>query len=270
MRRLFILVLSVALLGIAPAAQGGVTSDAASLCKNGRWAEWGFKNKGQCVRTEARGMLFVLNEDFLTYPNQQNPNPDRYGNASTWSFLASQKETVRDPSTYVLLQHYNVGKGPHAGQEGWEYEEVLPGALGPWSVPFVHTGGPGQPVSPHPGDHGDHPETVMIAWTSTFSGTVEIRGRVWDGDDASLPGSGCFAFRGIVDGVEWDIRTSKRNRIIAHGFMEDGGSESFPEGLTVKVKPGFKIWFQISPGKNFLCDQTRTDIVLIGRPARGR
>jgi hypothetical protein len=262
------LVLAMALLGVAPAAHGGVTSDAQSLCKNGGWVEWGFRNQGQCVRTEARGMLFVLNDEFLTSPDAQNPNPDRYGNASTWSFLASQKETVSDPSTYVLMAHYNVGQGPHAGQEGWEHAAVQPGK-GPWAYPFVHTGGPGRPVSPHPGEHGLHPEISMVAWTSPFGGTVEIQGRVWDGDDASLPGSGCFTIQSRVDGVDWDIRTSHGNLVVAHGAIADGGSQSFPDGLTLKVEPGSTIWFQIGPGRNFLCDQTRTDIVLVGHPARG-
>lgn len=264
MRRIVVVLIAVSLLLVMPAAEGGITSSSESLCKQGQWREWGFRNQGQCVRTEARGMLFVLNEAFLTSPDQQNPNPDRYGNQETWSFLASQKETVRDPSTYVLMEHYNVGEGPHAGQEGWEHSAVAPGT-GPWAYPFVHTGGPGQPVSPHPGDHGRHLETAMIAWTSPFEGTVQIRGTIWDGDDASVPGSGCFRIQGIVDGIEWDIRTSKRNRIIANGSIPDGGSQDFPDDLTVKVHPGFTIWFQFEPGRNFLCDQTRTDIVIIGR-----
>ena len=72
-----------------------------------------------------------------------------------------------------LMTHYNIGSGPHAGQQGWEHAAVTPGT-GPWAYPFVHVGVAGDPVSPHPGDHGDHPEVSMIAWTKIGIGLVAL------------------------------------------------------------------------------------------------
>ena len=260
-RRLLILPVAAALLMMATVAQGGVTSKAESICRNDRWVEWGFSKQGQCVRSEARGLLWVLNEQFLHYPDQLNPNPDRYGNSATWSFLAAEAETVGDPSTYSLLEYYNVGTGENAGQEGWEFESVV-GSPEPWTYPYVHSGTQGSPVSPHPGSPGRDPEYAIVGWTSPFEGIVRISGGVWDGDEAGLPGSGCPKW--LVDGVTWDIRTSTSNEMVAQGQIDDGGRQDFPSGLTVEVSVGTQIWFAIGPQANFYCDSTRTSIVLVG------
>ena len=261
MRRLLILPIAVALLMIASVAQGGVTSKSESICKNGRWAEWGFSSQGQCVRTEARGLLWVLNKEFLNYPDQMNPNPDRYGRTGTWSFLAAESDTVGDPTTYSPLEFYNVGAGQHAGQEGWEFTSVE-GTPGPWTYPYMHSGGPDTPVSAHPGFPGRDPEYAIIAWTSPFEGSVKISGGIWDGDEAGLPGSGCPKW--LVDGVTWDIRSSTSNEVVARGQIDDGGRQDFPSGLTIEVSEGTQIWFAIGPQTNFYCDSTRTSIILVG------
>lgn len=250
---------------VATAAQSSGTSHADSICKNERWMDLGFSNQGQCVRAEARGLLWVLNEDFLTFPDQANPNPDRYDNPDTWSYLAAEAETINDPSTYESMRFYNVGVGQHAGQQGWEFGPVAQHST-PWAYPSVHSSRSGSPVSLHPGFPGRDPEYAIVAWTSPFAGSVQITGSVWDGDEAGLPGSGCPTW--LVDGVTWEIRSGPDGRIVAQGQIADGGHQSFPQGLAVDVSPGSEIWFAIGPDSNFYCDATRTSIVLVGEVSR--
>jgi hypothetical protein len=60
-----------------------------------------------------------LASEFAVAPNQANPNPDGYGNASVWSFRQSAT-LAHTPAGYALLPNFITDLLGNAGLQSWQ------------------------------------------------------------------------------------------------------------------------------------------------------
>lgn len=252
---------------VEAAARNAPTAPGHSLCKGGAWESLGLENLGDCVRREAQGLIWNLTTSYRMSPNQANPNPDRYGVAGVWDFGAVQAGSQADPAAFQRLSFYNVGEGPHASQQGWEWLSVAPPGT-PWAYPNVHSQGFGERIGVHPGRVNIDPEYVVVRWNSPVNGTVQVQGHLSDGDEAGIPGSGCP--KSLVDGVEWELRsvTGEASALLASGSFGDGGGQAI-QSAVLQVNIGDSVWVLVGPGNNFFCDSTTLSLTIVGDRSHG-
>ncbi len=118
---------------------------------------------------------------------------------------------------------------------------------------------PAKSVSMHPGPTAG----VAVGWKSPVTGTVNIRGRVADGDPA------------CGDGIAWiiDHRRPGGTRELASGEFPNGGAQDFAKGRTpeklhaVDVQAGEWIQLLVLPKDGHSCDTTTIELVI--SPADG-
>jgi hypothetical protein len=114
----------------------------------------------------------------------------------------------------------------------------------------------------HPG-----PKTgVAVEWTSPVSGSVQVRGRVSDGD----PNCG--------DGIDWRIEHGRAGsvEIVADGSFPNGGQQDLSQGQggakleAIAVRKGDSLQFTVFPKGNYFCDTTIVEFEITERDGERR
>jgi hypothetical protein len=102
--------------------------------------------------------------DWRSAPNQENPSPDRYGNAGVWRYMRGTS-TGHDPVRYILMP---------------KFQRDLPGFLGEaWSEPAMINVFVARLVAdPSTYLHPTSGVYAILAWRSPVAGEVRIEGVV--------------------------------------------------------------------------------------------
>jgi hypothetical protein len=197
-----------------------------------------------------------LASDFAVAPDQANPNPDSYGNASVWSFRQSAT-LAHAPANYTLLPTFIPNVAGVAGLNAWQRSDVVDDTSLP-SVGFnslatdAFPNGlfryPSHTILVHPYES----RLAVVAWQSPVSGTVKVTGGIID------------RHAGCGDGVNWSV--DKGGATLASGAVGDGGSQAFSgAGLSsIAVAPGDFLYFVVGPGAGteYHCDSTGLDVTI--------
>lgn len=191
-----------------------------------------------------------IGNDYLAYPAQQNPSPDRYGHLDTWSYMAAAPDDLSNLEAHQLMGTYYYD--PNGG-EGWTYYDPVHES---WGYPVVwgHSGGSGW-VGIHPGDGNAYGggDLAIVRWTAPIDATVQVVGIFYDGDPSELP---------LPDGV--DVWILHNDQVIASYWIEDGSDPLvLPAGLTADVVAGDTITLAVGPGENSLNDYTNVMFSII-------
>lgn len=204
-------------------------------------------------------LTWDLASDFQLSPNEANPNPDRYGNAETWSFMRTT--AAHDPTTYALLTQFYPNAGENEGLQGWE---------GPEPTGYPNSGAPefsmntrDTPIVFDPNwilpahvamTHPDSTQPAVLGWHSPDRGTIAITGGVTD------------VCKMYGDGIQWFI--DKNASTVASGAYANGGAQLFKDGVNgaalgeVQVLKGEMIYFLVAPGGDYYCDGTQLDVTI--------
>jgi hypothetical protein len=170
--------------------------------------------------------------DMLVAPNQANPNPDQYGNA-TWSYMWSSAR-VHDPARYRLFTHYTV---VDANREQWDSGDLQSTPFPP--RPLVGLDRPGGRIIMHP--YPD--EFAVLGWKSPVSGTVDFEGSVRSTDPCSR-------------GVDWTLDQGRTTTM--HGTLGGGQGQAF--NGSVAITSGDSLYFVLDPGPDDICDTTVVEL----------
>ena len=168
-------------------------------------------------------------QDWLDYPNQANPTPDRYGNPGVWSYMASTSLT-HDPSTYYLLPTYR--------EEGERW--YVPGLINLF-VEHSYPGSPAVALHSYGGRVVSFGYDAILAWTSPVNARVSISGQVETPPLEVCPSG---------DGLVWSIDQGSEN--LFEYSIPEGGSVAFDVKTTVTA--GETIYFIHDPGWDSDCD----------------
>jgi hypothetical protein len=174
--------------------------------------------------------------DFSHAPNQQNPNPDRYGNL-TWSYMWSDGR-IHDPTRYRLFTHYTV---VNADREQWDSGDSHSTPYPPW--PLVGVAGGGIVMHPYNG------QFAVLGWKSPITGTVGFEGSFRSVDPCSR-------------GIDWTV--DKGATIVLSGGLGGGQGQSFNASLP--VSSGDVLYFVVDPGPDDLCDTTAVAVTIRTSP----
>ncbi len=200
-----------------------------------------------------------LGSDFLTYPDQENPNRDSCGNLNVWYFFQNSSVDL-NVSDYTLLKNFIPNAFGITGYQQWQ------GSY-PWknqpNVNFPYIGintdnetiivgtamHPTKSIAVHP---WEDKSPILIGWKSPVQGVVDISGFVRDLDTVG------------GDGILWLIK--KENQELASGSILNMGQQPFLNGngsenlRNVYVNKNEFIYFIIHPNENDLYDTTQIDI----------
>lgn len=196
-----------------------------------------------------------LATDFRVSPNQQNPNQDSCNNLGIWDFKGSASLT-RTPANYYLFTIF--GNGGIPGLSVWSGNYVDSNGQFPHigfnaSGATVFSGGvtwPANTIDVHPAPS----QLAIMAWHSPVSGYVSVTGGVSDNN----PSCG--------DGILWYIDKNSTN--VASGGHPNGGSQTFANGTggtglnSLAVSSNDVIYLAIHPNGDYICDDTRVDLVI--------
>jgi len=196
-----------------------------------------------------------LAHDLRTYPDQENPNRDSYGNPGVWYFWervsGQENAEVYEPLPSFTARAFGIqGLEQWTGRQVGSEQDVLP-AVGINTTAQIQSSGtlawPPHSVRVHPSDL-----PVVVGWQSPISGQVRISGLVRDMD----------AHCG--NGVLWTIDLGTTP--LASGNLGNEEAQAFADSQggarleSVSMSEGESLYFMVDPNGEPGCDSTELNI----------
>lgn len=223
------------LLALTTAASAQFKDD---VCKDGTWQEFRFKSQGQCISLIGSGEVPVwsLHGDFLYYPDNQNPSPDRYGNPDVWHYRHSVGPG-HDPAAYAYYTDYFMDWSGIA--EAW-----TAGTINESFTPLLGVRSDDGGAVLHPYEFA-----TVASWRSPIDGWVGVKGNFFD------------VHRDCGDGVTWIIdheMTSEdllrdQGQLFGTGGEIELGTDTWSQSITTGISGQlaalqFQIHYGLFPG----------------------